>query len=59
MTLVEQCRAEVREHGYGDWTAREVDLALFTYGQDESRPRTRPWRNKRRPLGSAAAEPVS
>jgi hypothetical protein len=46
MELVEQCRAELREHGYGEWTAREVDLALFTHGQDESRPRARPWREK-------------
>lgn len=46
MELVEQCRAELREHGYGEWTAREVDLALFPHGQDESRPRTRPWRDK-------------
>lgn len=44
MKLVEQCRAELLEHGYGKWTAREVDLALLTHGQDESRPRTRPWR---------------
>jgi len=46
MELVEQCRAELREDGYGEWTAREVDLALFTHGQDQSRPRTRPWRDK-------------
>jgi hypothetical protein len=47
MQLVEQCRAELREHGYGEWTAREVELALFTHGQDESRPRTRPWRDNK------------
>lgn len=46
MALVEQCRAEVREHRYGDWSAREVDLALFICGEDNSRPRTRPWRDK-------------
>lgn len=48
MELVEQCRAELREHRCGEWTAREVDLALFTHGQDESRPRTRPWRGQAR-----------
>lgn len=46
MALVEQCRAEVREHGHGEWAARQVDLALFTCGQDDSRPRTRPWRDR-------------
>lgn len=45
MALIEQCRAELGEHGYGAWTAREVDLALFTYGKS-SRPRTRPWRGR-------------
>jgi len=48
MELVEQCRTELREHGYGEWTARQVELALFTYGQDEGRPRPRPWRNRPR-----------
>lgn len=48
MELVEQCRAELHEHGYGEWTAREIDLALFTHGQDDSPPRTRPWRDKSR-----------
>ncbi|MGH3224848.1 MAG: hypothetical protein ACRDPY_40250 [Streptosporangiaceae bacterium] len=46
MELVEQCRAELLEHGYGEWTARQVELALFTHGQDESRPRRRPWRDQ-------------
>src|SRR5260370_40365519 len=57
MELVEQCRAELREHGHGEWTAREVDLALFTHGQDESRPRARPWRDKPGLSRNGAHEP--
>jgi len=59
MTLIEQCRAELREHGDGEWTAREVDLALFTHGMDKSRPRTRPWRDKPGTSRTAAGEPES
>jgi len=33
-----------RQHGYGKWTAREVDLALFTHGQHRGFPRPRPWK---------------
>jgi hypothetical protein len=44
MELVEQCREELAEHGYGKWTAREVDLALFTHGQHRGFPRPRPWK---------------
>jgi hypothetical protein len=44
MKLVEQCRAELLQHGYGKWAAREVDLALFTHGQHKGLPRPRPWR---------------
>lgn len=44
MGLVEQCRAELLEHGYGEWTAREVDLALMTVGAQRGIPRPRPWR---------------
>jgi hypothetical protein len=28
-----QCRAELLSHGHGNWSAREVDLALFTHGR--------------------------
>jgi hypothetical protein len=42
MELIEQCRAELAAHGHGSWTAREVDLALFTIGQHRG-PRPRPW----------------
>lgn len=44
MELVEQCREELAEHGYGKWTTREVDLALFTHGQHGGFPRPRPWK---------------
>lgn len=47
MELVEQCRAELLEHGQGKWTAREVDLALFTHGEHETLPRPRPWRQRK------------
>lgn len=59
MTLVEQCRAELREHGYGDWTAREIDLALFTCGEDKRRPRARPWRDQPGASRRLGAEPES
>jgi hypothetical protein len=42
MELLEQCRSELLEHRHGNWTAREVDLALFTLGK-HSGPRARPW----------------
>lgn len=42
MELVEQCRAELLQLRYGNWTAREVDLALFTLGKHRG-PRARPW----------------
>jgi hypothetical protein len=29
---------------YGKWTAREVDLALFTHGQHRGFPRPRLWK---------------
>jgi hypothetical protein len=44
MKLVEQCRADLLQHGYGNWTARQVDLALFTHGAHRGLPRPRPWR---------------
>jgi hypothetical protein len=44
MELVEQCRADLLKHGHGNWTAREVDLALFTHGHHRGFPRPRPWR---------------
>ena len=44
MELVEQCREELAKHGYGKWTAREVDLALFTHGQHRGFPRPRLWK---------------
>jgi hypothetical protein len=44
MELVEQCRAELRDHGHGNWSTREVDLALFTLGQHRGFPRQRPWK---------------
>jgi hypothetical protein len=44
MKLVEQCRAELLQHGHGKWTARQVDLALFTHGAHAGLPRPRPWR---------------
>lgn len=43
MELIEQCRAKLATHGHGSWTAREVDLALFTIGQHRG-PRPRPWK---------------
>jgi hypothetical protein len=43
MELIEQCRPELATHGHGSWTAREVDLALFTIGQHRG-PRPRPWK---------------
>lgn len=43
MELIEQCRAELATHGHGNWTARDVDLALFTLGQHRG-PRPRPWK---------------
>jgi hypothetical protein len=43
MELVEQCRAELLEQGYGRWLAREVDLALLTHGEHRGLPRPRPW----------------
>ena len=43
MELIEHCRAELATHGHGNWTAREVDLALFTTGQHRG-PRPRPWK---------------
>lgn len=43
MKLVEQCRAELLQHRHGEWTARQVDLALFTYGEHRGLPRPRPW----------------
>jgi hypothetical protein len=43
MGLVEQCRAELLQYDHGTWTAREVDLALFTHGQHRGLPRPRPW----------------
>jgi hypothetical protein len=46
MGLVERCRAELLAHGYGRWTAREVDLALLTHGQQRGIPRPRPWRQR-------------
>ncbi len=33
MALVEQLRAELRKHGHGTWTSREVDQALFWHGK--------------------------
>jgi hypothetical protein len=33
MALVEQLRAELREHGHHEWTAREVDQALYWHGK--------------------------
>ena len=44
IALVEQCREELAKHGYGKWTAREVDLALFTHGQHRGFPRPRLWK---------------
>lgn len=44
MKLVEQCRAEMLAHGHGYWTAREVDLALYTLGEHKGFPKPRPWR---------------
>ena|ERR1700761_948143 len=44
MGLVEQCRRELLSRGYGAWTGREVDLALFTHGRRKGFPRPRPWR---------------
>ena len=44
MELIEQCRAELRDYGHSDWTAREVDLALFTLGFHRGFPRPRPWK---------------
>lgn len=46
MGLVERCRAELLEHGYGKWIARKVDLALLTHGQHKGLPGPRPWRQR-------------
>jgi hypothetical protein len=46
MKLLEQCRAELLRHGHGEWTARQVDLALFTYGAHRGLPRPRPWSSR-------------
>ena len=44
MALMELCREELLNHGPGKWTARNVDLALFTHGRHRGFPRPRPWR---------------
>jgi hypothetical protein len=41
--LIEQCRAELLQHGHGEWTGHQVDLALLTYGAHRGMPRPRPW----------------
>jgi hypothetical protein len=46
MKLIEQCRAELLQHGHGTWTARQVDLALFTHGAHKGLQRPRPWRQR-------------
>jgi hypothetical protein len=46
MGLIEQCRTELLAHGHGQWTGRDVDLALLTHGQHRGLPRPKPWRQR-------------
>ncbi len=39
MVLVEQCRTEVTDRGH-EWTGRQVDLALYQFGEPKRRPTT-------------------